>query len=140
MKNFVEGFDPTIDAISLLEFRQKELSLLNKKFDDTQTQLELIVIEDFDKEEDERNKFEFEYFTIRSNIQDIVNAKKSVNSSCHNSTFNNMSAGHSRTQLPIITLPTFDGDIQDLESFFDYFRAMIHDDGGFTPAQKFYYL
>ncbi|XP_016665027.1 uncharacterized protein LOC107885848 [Acyrthosiphon pisum] len=140
MKNFVEGFDPTVDAISLLEFRQEELPRLNQKFDDIQTQLELIVVDDVDKEEEERDRFEFDYFNIRSNIQEIVNAKKSVNSSCHNSTFNNMSAGHSRAQLPIITLPTFDGDIQDWESFFDCFRAMIHDDGRFTPAQKFYYL
>ncbi|XP_022165436.1 uncharacterized protein LOC111030316 [Myzus persicae] len=139
MKNFVEGFDPTIDAISLLEFRQEELPRLNQKFDDIQTQLELIVVDDLDKEEEERDKFESDYFNVRSNIQEIVNAKKSVNTSCHNSTFN-MSAGHSRAQLPIITLPAFDGDIQDWESFFDCFRAMIHDDGGFSPAQKFYYL
>ncbi|XP_050064654.1 uncharacterized protein LOC114132631 [Aphis gossypii] len=140
MKNFVEGFDPTVDAISLLEFRQEELPRLHQKFDDIQTQLELIVVDDLDKEEEERNRFEFDYFNIRSNIQEIVNAKKSVNSSCHNSTFNNMSTGHSRAQLPIITLPTFGGDIQDWEPFFDCFRAMIHDDGGFSPAQKFYYL
>lgn len=132
MKNFVDAFDPTIDAISL--FRQEELPRLNQKFDDIQTQLELIVVDDVDKEEEERNKFEFDYFNVRSNIQEIVNAKKSVNSSCLNSTFN-MSAGHSRAQLPIITLPVFDGDIQDWESFFDCFRAMIHEDGGFSPAQ-----
>lgn len=139
MKNFVEAFDPTIDAISLLEFRQEELPRLNQKFDDIQTQLELIVVDDIDKDEEERDKFEFDYFNVRSNIQEIVNAKKSANSSCHNSTLN-MSAGHSRAQLPTITLPVFDGDIQDWESFFDCFRAMIHDDGGFSPAQKFYYL
>lgn len=51
MKNFVEGSDPTVDAISLLEFRQEELPRLNQKFDDIQIQLELIVVEDFDMEE-----------------------------------------------------------------------------------------
>jgi len=139
IKNFVEAFDSTTDAISLLEFRQEELPRLNQKFDDIQTQLELIVVDNVEKEEEERNKFEFDYFNVRSNIQEIVNAKKGANSSCHNSTFN-MSAGHSRAHLPTITLPVFDGDIQDWESFFDCFRAMIHDDGGFSPAQKFYYL
>jgi len=97
MKNFVEAFDPTVNAISLLEFRQEELPRLNQKFDDIQTQLELIVVDDFEKEEEERNKFEFYYFNIRSNIQEIVNARKSTNSSCHNSTFNT-SSGHSRAQ------------------------------------------
>lgn len=77
-----------MDTISLLEFRQEELPRLNQKFDDIQTQLELIVVDDFEKEEDEWNKFEFDYFNIRSNIQEIVNAGNSTNSSCHNSTFN----------------------------------------------------
>lgn len=141
MKNFVEVFDPTVDTISLLEFHQEELQRLNKKIDDIQTQLEQIVVDDFDKEEEKRNKFEFYYFNIHSNIQEIVNAKKSVSRSCHNSTFNNnMPAGHSRAQLPIITISTFDGNIRDWESFFDCFHAMIHDDGGCTPVQKFYYL
>lgn len=139
MKNFVEEFDPMVDAISLLEFRQEELPRLNQKFDDIQTQLELIVIDDGEKEEEERNKFEFDYFSVRSQIQEIVNAKKNASSSCHNSSFN-MSAGNSRARLPVINLPAFNGDIQDWESFFDCFRAMIHDDCGFTPAQKFYYL
>jgi len=99
MKNFVEEFDPTVDAISLLEFRQEELPRLNQRFYDIHTQLELIVIDDFENEEKERNKFEFGYFNIRSNIQEIVKARKSTNSSYHSSTFNT-SSRHSRAQMP----------------------------------------
>lgn len=36
-KNYVEGFDTTTEAISLLEFRQEELPRLNSKFNEYQT-------------------------------------------------------------------------------------------------------
>jgi len=139
MKTFVENFDATVDAISLLEFRQEELPRLNLKFDDIQTQIELIMVEDVDKEEEERSRFENEFFRIRSTIQEIVNTKKMFNSSSHNSTLN-MSTTQGRVQLPPIKLPEFSGNIQDWEPFFDCFRSMVHEDSSFTPAQKFYYL
>jgi hypothetical protein len=139
MKTFVENFDTTVDAISLLEFRQEELPRLNIKFDDIQTQIELIMVEDLDKEEEERSKFENEFFKIRSTIQEIINTRKMFNSSSHNSTLN-MSTTQGRVQLPPIKLPEFSGNIQDWEPFFDCFRSMVHEDSSFTSAQKFCYL
>lgn len=43
-------------------------------------------------------------------------------------------------QLAPIPLPKFSRDIQGWSSFYDIFRAMVHDDDSFSPAQKFYYL
>lgn len=97
------------------------------------------MVDDLDKEEDERSGFETEFFKIRSNIQEIINTKKVLNNSAHNSTLN-MSTTQARAQLPAIKLPEFHGDIQDWESFFDCFRTMVHEDDNITPAQKFYYL
>jgi len=138
MKNFVDNFDPTIEAISLLEFRQEELPKVNQRFEDIQTQIELIMVDDLDKEEEERSRFENEFFKIRSTMQEIINAKKVFNSSTHNSTLN-MSAAQARVQLPPIKLPEFHGNIQDWESYYDCFR-LVHDDNSISPAHKFYYL
>jgi len=57
MKAFVQSFDPAVEAISLLEFRQEELPKVNQKFDDIQTQIELITVDGLDKEEDDRERF-----------------------------------------------------------------------------------
>jgi len=46
-----------------LEFRQEELPLINRKFDDRQTQLELLVKEQ-ESEEEERTKFENNYYSF----------------------------------------------------------------------------
>lgn len=139
MKTFVESFDPAVEAISLLEFRQEELPRINQKFDDIQTQIELIMVDDIDKEEEERGRFENEFFKIRSTIQEIINTKKVFNNSTHNSTLN-MSTTHARVQLPPIKLPEFHGNIQDWESYYDCFRSMVHEDNNLAPAHKFYYL
>ena len=45
-----------------------------------------------------------------------------------------------RTHLPLIPLPSFNGNIQDWFSFFDTFKAMVHNEDGYTPAQKFFQL
>jgi hypothetical protein len=139
MKTFVQSFDPTVEAISLLEYRQEELPKINQKFDDIQTQIELITVDDLDKEEDERERFEVEFFRIRSTIQEIINTKNAFNSSAHSSTLN-MSATQARVQLPSIKLPEFHGNIQDWESYYDCFRSMVHEDNNIATAHKFYYL
>jgi len=73
IKRFVRKFDPREQAVSLLEFRQEELPLINRKFDDIQSLIELLSIdEDVQAKEDSLN-FEQYYFSIRSKIQEIIN-------------------------------------------------------------------
>ncbi|VVC27563.1 Protein of unknown function DUF1759 [Cinara cedri] len=139
MKTFVESFDPSVDAVSLLEFRQEELPRLNQKFDDIHTQIELMVDEDEEKEEEERSKFEADYFSVRSRIQEMVNAEKNLNVSAHNSTLNNMPLTQSRIQLPPIRMPEFSGNIQDWGSCvtgtaLDLIRAVPMTDANYDVA------
>jgi len=68
IRTFVTKFDPTQQAVSLLEFRQEELPQINRKFDDVQSQIELLVGEE-EASEVERENFEQDYFAIRSQIQ-----------------------------------------------------------------------
>jgi len=50
------------------------------------------------------------------------------------------STTNNRVRLEPISLPTFTGNIQDWQSFYDCFRVMVHEDTGFSSAQRFYYL
>lgn len=74
------------------------------------------------------------YYAIRSQMQEIINAEKSVNSSM------NSSASVHRARLAPVSLPKFDGNIQEWQSFYDYFKAMVHEEDAYPPAQKFSYL
>jgi len=54
-RTFVSKFVPGEQAVSLLEFRQEELPQLNRKFDEIQSQIELISTDDFEQAEIERD-------------------------------------------------------------------------------------
>lgn len=136
---FVNGFDPSEQPISLLDFRQEELPLINRKFDAIQSEIELLDTDETEAAEEERERFETSYFSLRSKIQELTNAEKLHNTTGQDNSFGSTSI-RQRIQLAPIPLPKFNGNIQGWSSFYDVYRAMVHDDDGFTPAQKFYYL
>ena len=140
LQNFITKFNPREEPITLLEFRQEELPQINRKFDDIQCQIELIDVDNADEGEEEREAFEVKYFSIRSEMQEIINAEKSYNSSINNTSTNTANTHSLRARLAPISLPSFDGNIQEWESFFDCFKAMVHNDDSYPPAQKFSYL
>lgn len=76
-RTFVQNFRPSVDAITLLEFRQEQLPEVNRKFDDIQCQIELIDIDNAAETDKEREEFENDYFAIRSEMQELINAEKS---------------------------------------------------------------
>ncbi|XP_050058669.1 uncharacterized protein LOC126553154 [Aphis gossypii] len=140
IRTFIQNFKPGVDAITLLEFRQEELPVLNRKFDDIQSQIELIDVDNAELFEQEREQFENDFFATRSEMQELINAEKSHNSSMQNNNSMNTTMSAHRARLAPLALPTFDGNIQEWESYFDCFKAMVHNEDAYPPAQKFSYL
>lgn len=138
LRNFVKEFDPANKPTSLLEFRQEELPRINAKFDEVQCEIELIS-EDADEENKERGNFERDYFELRSDIQEIIGSHKESSTIGHNVSFNASSTGR-RLNLVPIPLPKFDGNIENWESFYDVFQAMVHKEEVLSVTQKMYYL
>jgi len=140
VQTFITKFNPRDDAIALLKFRQEELPQINRKFDDVQCEIELIDPDNFEEAEKEREQFENTYFAIRAELQQIISAEKSQNTSINNSS-SITTMGHARgARLPPISLPSFNGNIQEWESYFDCFKAMVHNDDNCPAAQKFSHL
>lgn len=140
IRTFIQNFKPGVDAITLLAFRQEELPVLNRKFDDTQSQIELIDVDNAELFEQEREQFENDFFATRSEMQELINAEKSHDSSMRNNNSMNTTMSAHRARLAPLALPTFDGNIQEWESYFDCFKAMVHNEDAYPPAQKFSYL
>jgi len=110
---FINSFDPMTEALSLLEFRQEELPQINKKFDDVQSEIELLNTEDPLEEEKEREEFGKNYFAARSRIQETITNERRHNASGHDTSHNsNTSTSQSRIQLPSIKIPEFSGNIR----------------------------
>lgn len=139
-RNFVNSFNPREQAITLVEFRQEELPQISRRFDEIQCEIELIDVDNFEETEQAREAFENDYYAVRSEMQEMINQEKSHNSSLNNNSLN-ASASHSQQpRLPPIEIPKFDGNIQEWNSFFDLYKAMVHDNEHYSLAQKFSYL
>lgn len=105
-------------------FRQEELAAIHRTFDEVQVEIELLEIDDISASEEERERFENEYLAIRSQIQELITAEKLANTTEMNASLNTC---HShRTQLAPISLPSFDGNIQEWSSFFDIICAHVY--------------
>jgi len=51
-----------------LEFRHEKLPQINRKFDEIQSQIEFIDVENFEENEQEREKIKIAYFAIGSQM------------------------------------------------------------------------
>jgi len=138
LRNFTKEFDTAVQSIALLEFRQEELPQISKKFDVVQCEIEMIS-EDAEKEDQEREAFEKDYFDARAQMQEIINGQKQASTVGHNQSFGS-SGGVHRSRLAPIPLPDFKGNIENWESFYDVFQALVHNDDSLSPSQKLYYL
>lgn len=111
VRTFISNFDVPEQPVSLLVFRQEELPAINRKFDEVQAEIELLETDVISSTEEEREKFENEYFTVRSQKQELINTEKLSRETESNASFN--STHSHRTQLATISLPGFDGNIQE---------------------------
>jgi len=139
-RNFVNNFNPREQAITLVEFRQEELPQISRKFDEIQCQIELLDVDNFEETEQAREAFENDYFSVRSEMQEMINQEKSHNASLSNNSLNVSASQFQRKRLPPIEIPKFHGNIQEWESFFDLYKAMVHNNEHYSLAQKFSYL
>lgn len=138
MRTFVTKVQTEDCAVSELEFRQEQLPQINKNYDDVQSQIELLSTE-FEKEEEDRNNFESDYFTVRSQIQETINTKRIPTCSGNDVSFNSQPS-RSHVKLAPVVLPEFDGNIQEWEAFINVFNAMVHNDPNRAVAEKFFHL
>jgi len=139
-RNFMNTFNPREQAITLVEFRQEELPQISRKFDEIQCQIELLDVDNFEENEQAREAFENDYYAVRSEMQELINQEKSHNSSMSNNSLNTSASHPQQARLPPIEIPKFDSNIQEWNSFFDLYKAMVHNNEHYSLAQKFSYL
>lgn len=138
LRYFTKEFDAAVQSIALLEFRQEELPQISKKFEIVKCEIEMIT-EDAEKEDQEREAFEKDYFDARAQLQEIINGQKQVSTVGHNQSFGSSGSGN-RSRLAPIPLPDFKRNIENWELFYDVFQALVHNDDSLSPSQKLYYL
>ncbi|XP_076392695.1 uncharacterized protein LOC105663902 [Megachile rotundata] len=144
LKKFVNAFDSSTDIVAF-EKRLHAHEDLFQKFDKVQSQIESLDLDEQTEQTqlDERESFESAYFSIMSiaekhvaNVNGPQQSEPSPSTSGTPSPFDVQFA----PRLPVINLPTFDGDFSQWIRFRDTFMSLVHNCDRLTDIDRFNYL
>ncbi|CAK9826422.1 hypothetical protein ANTRET_LOCUS4277 [Anthophora retusa] len=141
-KKFVTSLSSNTDIIDLEKRVQKNESLL-ENFNDIQTQIEILILDDQNEETylEERESFENTYYsTIAAAERHIRKFKVPDQPTSIASCSPVISESQSTPRLPVIKLPTFNGNLGDWIRFRDTFVSLVHNCDKLTDIDRFNYL
>lgn len=142
----------TLTSLELAELtlRLSKFESLSNRFDDLQTQIEVLNRSDLTNEVDERDDIEQLFITNIVSAQSII---KQHNASKHDeSNYKDLNSSQSSAQcnidhhdvlgfkLPQIQIAKFDGSYFRWLEFRDTFLSLIHNNERIAPIHKFHYL
>jgi hypothetical protein len=144
MQNFIGAGDLKVNEIQV---KFDELPSIFNKYDTAQDELELL---DETDHSGDRELFETQYYKVKVKFNELLHPVVNRPSSRHSSPRSSLS-GHSNTsprshasssqiKLPVIALPTFEGDICSWLQFRDTFEALTVNNTALSSVQKFHYL
>lgn len=135
-KTFINNFDAENDSITNLKLRLEKTEELWDKFEEAQSQIE----EDGTEQASEQHRLEFEdkYFEVVTRAREILE-QRTVSPRTSMSTETSVT-NNTRMQLPLLTLPKFNGDFSKWLLFKDSFVATIHDNNSLSGVDKFRHL
>ncbi|XP_045466602.1 uncharacterized protein LOC123675299 [Harmonia axyridis] len=119
-----------------LEVRLSKIELGLDRFDEIQSRLEILNIE----EEEQREDQETLYYQLIAKARSVLASKfNAQNSQATNSTTKNPDLV-TNLKLPTINLPMFSGNYDEWITFHDTFTQLIDKSASLTNIQKFFYL
>ncbi len=121
-----------------LDFKTRYASLeeMYEQFNTTHNHVVSVVDDDGFKSEDAiRKQVDTYYFSIKSTYNELFSALPS-----HSPLVLAPSSQRSRSHLPTLNLPKFNGNLKMWPTFFDCFRNTVHDDPDISPVEKFRHL
>jgi len=144
MQTFIETGDRKLNDIQV---RFDKLPNIFNKFEGAQSELKLSDDADYSVD---RQQFEDQYFEVKAKFNELLHPMVDPPRSRHSSPHSSLS-GHSNTsprshassahiKLPVISLPTYDGDTCHWLQFRDTFEALTVNNSTLSNVQKFHYL
>ncbi|XP_076392699.1 uncharacterized protein LOC143265299 [Megachile rotundata] len=142
-RKFVETSAIESDILAF-EKRVRANEGLYDKFDGVQSRIETIVVgtENEETHLQERESFEDIYFCVLSNAERRLNSVRGVQTPVPSQAIGAPSAAVEpmTTRLPVIKLPTFNGDFGQWIRFRDTFTSLVHNCEKLTDIDRFNYL
>jgi len=144
MQTFIETGDRKVNNIRV---RFDELPNILNKFEGLQRELELSDDADYSGD---RQQFQDQYFEVKAKFNELLYPVVDPPRSRHSSSQSSLSgrrntsprsqASSAHIKLPVISLPTYDGDTCHWLQIRDTFEALIVNNSTLSNVQKFHYL
>ncbi|XP_018398721.1 PREDICTED: uncharacterized protein LOC108776532, partial [Cyphomyrmex costatus] len=130
--------------------RKKKLADLFEQYDEIQSRLELLDVNNEDPgvvaaHTEDRARFEESYYRLMALYEQRLSSFDQSIGAAQSTSNNHIRAVNrndteSQIRLPKIQLPTFSGAYEDWYTFYDSFDKLIHTNDKLSSIQKFHYL
>lgn len=146
-KTFIAQYltDPPNHYQELIK-RKANIEPCYAEFEDIQSQVELsqltnggISEEQKKANEEERAKFETEFYSVTTQAESLINKFRLQNTDLQSASTQTLHVP-GQVNLPFINLPTFDGSYEKWNVFCDTFKSIIDSNQQLSSVQKFHYL
>lgn len=131
------------EELQIVEVRLNKFQPVFDNFNDIQSELELLTIDNSELYETElqaREEFQDTYFTLNARANTLLNSVKPQISENSLSIPASHIVNRTNIKLPSINLPNFDGNYTQWRSFHDAFNSLIHVNTDLSPVEKLTYL
>ncbi|XP_041980961.1 uncharacterized protein LOC121734417 [Aricia agestis] len=130
--------DITLPQIQQLRLRLTKIENLFSEFENCQSRIEVICT-DLDVQLTEREATETKFYENISNAESLISSHPSNKENRRESVSSN-SRNEFNIKLPVIKLPTFDGNYFSWLEYRDTFMSVIHNNESLPDINKFHYL
>lgn len=137
IKNYMETFNPSVQSIRQISTRLTKLNEFMEKLSSVQDDI-IDLGEEYEQEQDDDNERLHAYYTLKSEMEELV-AKQTDDNLTNVASTSHLSVGDS-VRLPTIHPPVFNGKLEDWSSFIDTFNALFHNNTALNYVQKLHYL
>lgn len=141
-KNYLEKCSERPDEQQIVERLQKIKDTWNV-FDEVQSNLESVSLEQSMYDNNERSQFEEAYFETTARAQRLLAILRPPLAEDNRGILRNQASLQNlatKIKLPTINLPTFNGKYNAWLGFYDNFKAIVHDNIDLSSVQKLQYL
>jgi len=131
---FVKNFVESSIAFQAVEIRLCQLKTSIDRFEEIQSQIEMLDKRDDQSQADERIKFNDIICDVQASLMTLAEKGNK-----QPTTSDTVSISDT-VRLPAVPAPTFDGNLQNWPAFRNSFDAMFHNNKSLADVQKLHYL
>ena len=148
MKKWFNALENPSNSPIDIEVRMEDLKLIKLAFQDVQLEIDELYSNDAERtehnEDNHAEQFGKDYYELLVSMQKILTNANKPSAVQQPTTSTKEQSAYQPQQislkLPDISLPEFNGNIEDWDTFKQGFRSLVHNDARLGSIQKFHYL